>query len=446
MEPTRVSTPQGGHTAAAQTARSKASAHAGTPAAPDQGGGVAGGFLSLLSALGGEEPALLPTDGAPPLFPDAGALAALLGAQVLGDAGGKLAPGDTLAPGATGASTLSLAPGAGSASTLSLSGAGALGGAGALTGAGALGAGTAGGVEVLPAGGLVAQTALLDNALDTPALEGGNTLAGYRRAFSRMQGALSQSLAATGTPALAVSHHAAAGDKPGATAGLGAAPAFHPMNERRDAGSTAAGLPRPVPAEPASSLGTPPLTTIALGPETPVLARSREEGWAPLGAGGETWGSASSGPESVPLTDSASFVAEPGQAGAEDALAEQVAYWVNENLQNAELTVTHDGKPVEVRVSLSGNEAHVVFGSDQSETRDLLDASVAQLRDLLHSEGLVLSGMTVGGSGARNAASDGGESARGRQSGRQAQVLVPAADVGATRPRVLTDRAVDVFV
>jgi flagellar hook-length control protein FliK len=128
-------------------------------------------------------------------------------------------------------------------------------------------------------------------------------------------------------------------------------------------------------------------------------------------------------------------------------LAEQVAYWVSENLQNAELTVTHDGKPVEVSVSMSGKEAHIVFGSDQSETRDLLDASVAQLRDLLHGEGLTLSGMTVGESGARNTNADsGGDSPRGRQGTRQAQVLVPTAEMGVSRARVLTDRAVDLFV
>ena len=128
-------------------------------------------------------------------------------------------------------------------------------------------------------------------------------------------------------------------------------------------------------------------------------------------------------------------------------MAEQVAFWVSENLQNAELTVTHDGKPVEVSVSMSGKEAHIVFGSDQSETRDLLDASMAQLRDLLHSEGLILSGVTVGESGARNANADGSsDTPRGRQGARQAQVLAPVAETRAPRAQILTDRAVDVFV
>ena len=161
----------------------------------------------------------------------------------------------------------------------------------------------------------------------------------------------------------------------------------------------------------------------------------------------EVWGGASAGPEASPSVETGTPVAEASQTAAEDALAEQVAFWVSENLQNAELTVTHDGKPVEVSVSMSGKEAHIVFGSDQSETRELLDASVAQLRDLLNAEGLTLSGVTVGESGARNANSDGGgDTPRGRQGGRQAQVLAPVAETGAARASVLTDSAVDVFV
>ncbi len=46
-------------------------------------------------------------------------------------------------------------------------------------------------------------------------------------------------------------------------------------------------------------------------------------------------------------------------AGAEEPMADQVAYWVNQNTQNAEMTLEHDGQPVQVSVSLSGNEAHV---------------------------------------------------------------------------------------
>jgi flagellar hook-length control protein FliK len=138
---------------------------------------------------------------------------------------------------------------------------------------------------------------------------------------------------------------------------------------------------------------------------------------------------------------------DPAMAGTEDAVAEQVAYWVHQNIQNAKLTVKHDGQPVEVSVSLTGNEAHVSFGSDQAQTRDLIDGSVAQLRDMLRQEGLVLSGVTVGESGGRQG--DEGAGAGGQKNPqRQTGVVVPAAVAtrAAGRVNVLGDRAVDIFV
>ena len=146
--------------------------------------------------------------------------------------------------------------------------------------------------------------------------------------------------------------------------------------------------------------------------------------------------------------DGAPAALDPPAAGAEDAVTEQASYWVSENLQNAELTVTHEGMPVEVSVSLSGKEAHVAFRSDESQTRELLDASQDQLRDMLGNEGLVLSGVSVGESGARNASGEGAAAQRGRAAGRVG-VQVPVAEGASearSRPNVLTDRAVDVFV
>ncbi len=111
--------------------------------------------------------------------------------------------------------------------------------------------------------------------------------------------------------------------------------------------------------------------------------------------------------------DGAAGVADPSQIPMEDQIAEQVAYWVHQKTQNAELTIDRDGQPVEVSVSLTGNEAHVAFRSDQSQTRDMLDTSVAQLRELLRGEGLELAGVSIGQSGA-----GAGGDASGRPSGR----------------------------
>jgi len=124
-----------------------------------------------------------------------------------------------------------------------------------------------------------------------------------------------------------------------------------------------------------------------------------------------------------------------------------VAYWVNQKTQNAELTLNRDGQPVEVSVTLSGNEAHVSFRSDQPQTRELLDKSMAQLSELLRSEGLVLSGMSVGTSAGQREHGGGSDQPGQREGTRQARVTAAAPSGSAPLLRTgSTDRAVDVFV
>lgn len=138
---------------------------------------------------------------------------------------------------------------------------------------------------------------------------------------------------------------------------------------------------------------------------------------------------------------------EAAMAAAEEALSEQVTYWVNQNMQKAQLTVEHDGGAVSVSVALQGNEAHVSLMADQAQARDLLDADQAQLRELLRQQGLDLAGLTVGLSAQRQ----GGEP-QGQSSGQPADPRGGAAPQdGPERTarvgvRVLTDRAVDLFV
>jgi flagellar hook-length control protein FliK len=145
--------------------------------------------------------------------------------------------------------------------------------------------------------------------------------------------------------------------------------------------------------------------------------------------------------------DGATVFADPAQAGVEEQVAEQVAYWVNQKTQNAELTLNRDGQPVEVSVSLSGNEAHVTFRSDQPQTRELLDRSMAQLSELLRSEGLVLSGMSVGTSAGQRDDAGGAERQGQRDGARQAKVVAAAPTGTASLLRGgAPDRTVDVFV
>ncbi|MBV7544136.1 flagellar hook-length control protein FliK [Acidovorax sp. sic0104] len=137
---------------------------------------------------------------------------------------------------------------------------------------------------------------------------------------------------------------------------------------------------------------------------------------------------------------------DPAQLAAEEQIADQVSYWVHQKTQNAELTLDRDGQPVEVSVTLTGNEAHVSFRSDQAHTRDMLDRSMAQLSELLRSEGLVLSGMSVGTSAGQGGGP--GDQQRQRDGSRQAQVVssAPAGSTSLQRTGASPDRAVDIFV
>jgi flagellar hook-length control protein FliK len=145
--------------------------------------------------------------------------------------------------------------------------------------------------------------------------------------------------------------------------------------------------------------------------------------------------------------DSASISTGAQQQAPEAAIADQVSYWISQGIQNAELTFDGaDAQPVQVSISLSGNEAHVEFRTDQLETRDLLTGSAAHLKDLLQSEGMVLSGLSVASSGA------GGSQGRERRAPGEGQPNTAqsrAEDgvaVRSTAPARAPQGAIDLFV
>lgn len=126
--------------------------------------------------------------------------------------------------------------------------------------------------------------------------------------------------------------------------------------------------------------------------------------------------------------------------------AEQVKYWISQDVQNAELKLDGLGEtPVEVSISLVGNEAHVAFRTDEQQTRGVLEAAGAHLKDMLAREGVVLTGVSVGTSGAQDGSS--GER-RPRQGVRQATVnAAPLASVDTlVRARGASGRSLDLFV
>lgn len=442
MEPTKVASSQS--TQPAHATRAKSSSHPATAEAGDPAAG--GGFLALLAALGdaAQDGEGLGTAGADTLGADgfscttstavdASAVAAWQGLL------GKV-PGDGLTPvvaGKDAGSTLSAAQGVGGASSANWGG------------------------EWTPFGrpqGLVAETAMLDSAADLKDVQPSSALSVAGRAFSRLQSGAALRPGVSG-----------GGD---ASSGPGTLGELKPQLFGHQSASTAlsqvvserAGLASSTGAQPpersggpssaaASIDGTTPLTDGMLAaaasvraPEFSAGGRSNGESSGQSGSWAE--GASPSSPVEAGNFADATVFADSNAMGAEDRVAEQVAYWVNQKTQNAELTLQRDGHPVEVSVSLSGNEAHVSFRSDQQQTRELLDQSMAQLSDLLRSEGLVLSGMSVGTS-ARDSAG-GGEAGqqRPREGARQAQVVsaVPAGATSLARGGGTLDRAVDVFV
>lgn len=177
------------------------------------------------------------------------------------------------------------------------------------------------------------------------------------------------------------------------------------------------------------------------------LERRSERSSQRLGAVGEP-----AGWSGVPQADAARTdvpaVAPDGGPTTEMRVAEQVSYWIGRGAQNAELEVDGLGEgPVKVSIELQGQEARVEFRADQAQTRQVLQDSMPHLRELLEQEGLVLSGMSIGSSGAENGQ---GQSSEGRPGQRQGQVAlteVPAlARATANRAAPLSGRSVDLFV
>ncbi len=474
MEPTKVASSQS--TQPAHAARTKSSSH---PAAAEAGDPAAGGgFLALLAALGdgvdgnslGEALGDAPlsssengVDAVSSVAADAAAVAAWQGLldptqnqNELGAVNGQPA---LVAPQSANSFSGSIAAVAQSGiQGLAVSQGNTLNGMQGL----AVSPGNAlndlllGGIPH----GLVAETAKLDTSADLKEQPSQGALGGFGRAFSRMQGASAQRVSSMGIAEVSLGTVASkdSAGRSNMVHGLSAALSASTGERALMGGTAGVTMERSGVAQSRSVVGievAAPLadSVVAMvgsaqAAESPAGGRSHGNG---EGAGATSaWSEGVSGPspsDAGSFTDVTALV-DPSALGAEEQVAEQVAYWVNQKTQNAELTLQRDGHPVEVSVSLSGNEAHVSFRSDQQQTRELLDQSMAQLSDLLRSEGLVLSGMSVGTS-ARDSAG-GGEAGqqRPREGARQAQVVsaVPAGATSLARGGGALDRAVDIFV
>ena len=136
-------------------------------------------------------------------------------------------------------------------------------------------------------------------------------------------------------------------------------------------------------------------TRVDLATSTEVMAASRS--WLPAEKKDSTkphdpWvGLMSADSTTYKLTPQAVMPASPV------LVAEQLKHWLVRDVQHAQLSLHGMGQePVEVAIRVQGQMAHVVFGTDNPQARQLLEGSLRELSSLLLLDGLVLSGASVG--------------------------------------------------
>ena len=135
-----------------------------------------------------------------------------------------------------------------------------------------------------------------------------------------------------------------------------------------------------------------------------------------------------------------------GAVPLETYVAEQVTYWISQDVQNAELKLEGIGiDPVQVNITMQGNEAFVTFTTDEVQAREALENAREQLKEMLLSQGVVLSGVSVGSSGAKDS---GGQDRNPRQGNKQTLVTPVQSDMQENKPRAgrISGSTLDLFV
>lgn len=266
------------------------------------------------------------------------------------------------------------------------------------------------------------------------------------------QGAVAGQALATGADASASVAAQAAADTLAAMAGDGsdaatpgnaASRAAAPLPQAADAATAAARQDQAL----ASGVALQGMTAVKPEEWRGFFARAREAGTAASDAAGTSLhgvaaalGAAQAGQQAgqqAPGQDASAFAQAQPDTGAgaserEQEISEKVAFWVHNKNQNASLTVDHEGRAIQVQVSLQGNEAHVRFGSSEAQAREMLGNGADQLRELLQAQGLQLAGVSVdvgGQSGGEGRQGTGEPARQGRVSAR-----VEAAGVAEGRP------------
>ena len=249
---------------------------------------------------------------------------------------------------------------------------------------------------------------------------------------------------------------AAAGQKPATTA---AAPAPSAARETRENREPAGMQPRdePLAIRAESAVDRPQVETFVTGSVTDrASALDISAQPASTSSSLDALSSAALMPKWAPAshTSNANSVSTPATAridtplGTEawgDAFRQKVVWLVDRQQQSAELHVNppHLG-PVEVMLNLGDDGAHIVFCSPHASVREAIEASLAELRTALASNGLSLGQALVSGDPGAAREQFREEMARGTQSAtRSSAEPLPATEIPSTRP--LRQGLVDIF-
>jgi len=150
--------------------------------------------------------------------------------------------------------------------------------------------------------------------------------------------------------------------------------------------------------------------------------------------------------QAAPALDMLGVAAESSASSLESVVADTVSYWVTQGVKNAALKLDGFGEhPLEVNISMQGGETHIDFRTDQPEIRQILEGAMPHLKDLLKSEGVMLSGVSVGASGQNGG---GGQDPRDRPGAREGTV-VTIKSAPTDSPRLVSlpaGRVLDLFV
>ena len=222
--------------------------------------------------------------------------------------------------------------------------------------------------------------------------------------------ALAMAASAQSAPPVVLTEEADGADSSSGPRLPGAAAAFAAAHGQRQAGVAA--LPGQAPEPEALSLPE-PVRGVAAAVQQALQQRAMETAGRALGEririaatqGAEVTPRADG--QSVPVSQAGSQPQAPTlpttalavplrQAGWDQALGEQVQWLVGNKLQGAQIRLNpaHLG-PLEVRIQVQNDQAHISFTAQHGAVREALEAALPRLREMLAESGLQLNNVTV---------------------------------------------------